>query len=98
MSRSDAEKNSFFGNLFQRQKTIEAEMPAAVSRPRSTPSANAKRIICLRLDKDLDRRLTRALKDCPRSRSQFIRAAIEQVLKQEGEARLYAAHSAIRWD
>jgi len=32
------------------------------------------------------------------TRSDFIRMAIERALKQDGEERLRAAHSAIRWD
>jgi len=32
------------------------------------------------------------------TRSDFIRSAIERALKQDGEERLRAAHSAIRWD
>jgi predicted transcriptional regulator len=65
---------------------------------RPSPPKDSKRIVCFRLDNDLDYRLSRALRNMSCSRSQFIRSAIERMLKQDGEDRLKDAHSAIRWE
>jgi hypothetical protein len=98
MSVVDEEDGSFFAGLFRRQKTIELEIPTEPIQSRPSPPKDSKRIVCFRLDSDLDHRLSRALRSMSCSRSQFIRNAIERMLKQDGEERLKAAHSAIRWD
>ena len=66
--------------------------------PRAASSTSTNRVICFRIDRDLDRRLSRALEGKPCTRSDFIRNAIERVLKQDSEERLRVAHSAIQWD
>jgi predicted DNA-binding protein len=67
-------------------------------RPKAASSTSTNRVICFRMDDDLYRRITRALRGTSCTRSDFIRNAIERVLKQDNEERLRAAHSAIRWD
>jgi predicted DNA-binding protein len=65
------------------------------------PPKNGKdgnRIICFRIDPELDRRLAKLLAANGVSRSQYIRLAIEHLLKAEADNRLRAAHSAITWD
>ena len=62
------------------------------------PPTNASRVVCFRIDDDLNRRISRALVGKPWTRSDFIRNAIERVLKQDAEERLRAAHSAIQWE
>jgi|SRR3954451_11649951 hypothetical protein len=62
------------------------------------PHTNTNRVVCFRIDRDLDRRISRALAGKPWTRSDFIRNAIERVLKQDAEERLRAAHSAIQWE
>jgi len=56
------------------------------------------RIICFRLDPEIEQRLARILGLRYVTRSKFIRAALEQLLsREEGQARLRAAQSTIRW-
>ena len=59
---------------------------------------DGNRILCFRIDTELDRRLAKALAIRGVSRSLFIRLAIEQLLRAEADDRLRAAHSAITWD
>jgi hypothetical protein len=66
--------------------------------PRAASNAGTNRVVCFRIDRDLDRRISQALQGKPRTRSDFIRNAIERVLKQDNEERLRAAHSAIQWN
>jgi hypothetical protein len=99
MSAGKGGGDSYFGGFFRRRRNkMEAEMPAEASKPHPIIAKPSKRIVCFRLDNDLDRQLSRALTNIRCSRSQFIRAAIERMLRQDGEDRLRAAHSAIRWD
>jgi predicted transcriptional regulator len=59
---------------------------------------NLGTIICFRIDYELDRRIVNILGEKFRSRSQFLRYAIEKaVLQEEGQQRLRKAHSAIDW-
>jgi hypothetical protein len=97
MSVGKSSDANFFGaRLFRWRKKKESELPTSQTRLPSTTST--KRIICFRIDEDLDRRLSRALRGQSCTRSDFIRSAIERVLKHDGEERLRAAHSAIRWE
>jgi hypothetical protein len=64
---------------------------------RSVSTPNANRIICFRIDDDLERRLSRELRVNNATRSDYIRSAIARVLKQDAEERLRLAHSTIRW-
>jgi hypothetical protein len=83
--------------LFGWRKNKESELPTETSQTRPRSAANTTRIVCFRVNEDLDRRISRALRGTSCSRSDFIRNAIERVLKQDGEERLRAAHSAIKW-
>ena len=56
-----------------------------------------QRVICFRIDDDLDRRILRALRGIASTRSAFIRNAIERALKQDAEERLRVAQSSIDW-
>jgi predicted transcriptional regulator len=78
----------------------EEEVRKAVERngSRVAASTNTGRVVCFRIDDDLNRRISRALAGKPWTRSDFIRNAIDRVLKQDAEERLRAAHSAIRWE
>lgn len=98
MLEGKAGEGSYFGGLFGWRKKIEPKTQSEASLPRPVSTTRPNRIVCFRLDEDLDRRLSRALRGKRCSRSKFIRAAIERMLKQDGEERLRAAHSAIRWD
>jgi predicted transcriptional regulator len=60
-------------------------------------ATNTKRVICFRIDDDLDRRILRALRGIGSTRSAFIRNAIERALKQDAEERLRLAQSSIDW-
>jgi hypothetical protein len=92
-------KASLFGaGLSGRRKSTQLELPAASSETQPQSTTNTNRIICFRIDEDLDRRISRALRGKPSTRSDFIRNAIERVLKQDAEERLRIAHSAIRWE
>lgn len=56
------------------------------------------RIVCFRLDPEIEQRITRILGLRYVTRSRFIRAALEQLLSQEeGQARLRAAEMTIEW-
>jgi hypothetical protein len=62
------------------------------------PAMNRNRIICFRLDQEINRRIARVLGSRYSTRSKFIRTAIEQLLlRDESQARLRAAQSIIRW-
>jgi hypothetical protein len=57
------------------------------------------RIVCFRLDGQIDHRIARVLGSRYSTRSRFIRNAIEKLLLQEeNQVRLRAAHTMIRWD
>ena len=57
------------------------------------------RIICFRLDQEINRRITCVLGSRYSTRSRFIRTAIEQLLlRDEGQVRLRAAHTMIHCD
>jgi hypothetical protein len=89
-------KPSVFGaGLFEWRKKAQPELPTGVRSPTTT---NSKRIICFRIDDDLDRRISRALLGNASTRSDFIRSAIERALNQDAEERLRVAHSSIRWE
>jgi hypothetical protein len=98
MSAEKLSDASFFGDLFGWRKKSEPKSPEGAKQPRAVPTTNTKRIVCFRVDEDLDRRICRALRGKSFSRSDFIRGAIERVLKQDAEERLRVAHSAIRWE
>jgi hypothetical protein len=83
--------------LFGWRTKYETEAPQAPKSARSVPAQRGKRVVCFRIDDDLDRRLSRALHGQTSARSEFIRAAIERVLKEDGEEHLRKAHSAITW-
>jgi metal-responsive CopG/Arc/MetJ family transcriptional regulator len=56
------------------------------------------RIICFRLDGQINHRIARILGSRYSTRSRFIRNAIEQLLlHEEGQMRLRAARMAIQW-
>jgi metal-responsive CopG/Arc/MetJ family transcriptional regulator len=60
---------------------------------------NRNRIICFRLDPEINRRIARVLGLRYVTRSRFIRTAIERLLLQEeSQVRLRAAHTMIQWD
>jgi hypothetical protein len=94
-SRGD---DSYFARLFRPRKKSEFEEQSEAIQTRPVSARRGKRIVCFRIDGDLDRRLTRALMGKACSRSDFIRTAIERILKQDAEERLRVAHSAIRWE
>ena len=57
------------------------------------------RIVCFRLDEQIDHRISLVLGLRFVTRSRFIRIAIEQLLlHEEGQVRLRAAHTLIQWD
>ena len=88
---------AFFSGLFRLPKGKQSELPVSAGQVRSLPATNTGRIICFRVDDELDRRIARELRLKSCSRSDFIRNAIERVLTQDGEERLRVAHSAIDW-
>jgi hypothetical protein len=98
VSGGKSSNGTFFSGLFRLPKGKRLESPVRTGQVRPVPAPNAGRIICFRVDDDLDRRMARelVLKSC--SRSDFIRNAIERVLREDGEERLRVAHSAIKWD
>ena len=98
MSGGKSSNGYFFSGLFRWPKGKQSELPVSAGQVRPLPATNAGRIICFRVDDDLDRRIARELRLKSCSRSDFIRNAIERVLTQEGEERLRVAHSAIKWD
>ena len=98
MSAGKTSDASFFGGLFGRRKKNEPKSPEGAGNTLPPPTTRTKRVICFRIDDDLYRRISRALQVNQTTRSDFIRMAIERALKQDGEERLRAAHSAIRWD
>jgi len=56
------------------------------------------RVICFRLDPEIEQRLACILGLRYVTRSKFIRAALEQLLsREEGKLRLRAAQMAIEW-
>jgi metal-responsive CopG/Arc/MetJ family transcriptional regulator len=60
---------------------------------------NQNRIVCFRLDQEINHRIARVLGSRYSTRSRFIRNAIEQLLlHEEGQVRLRAAHTMIQWD
>jgi hypothetical protein len=98
MSAGKTSDSTFFGGLFGGRKKNEPKSPEGAGNTPPPPTTRTKRVICFRIDDDLDRRISRALRVNQSTRSGFIRSAIERALKQDGEERLRAAHSAIRWD
>jgi hypothetical protein len=98
MSAGEPSDTTFFGGLFGWRKREEPKPPEKAGQGMPTSHTNHQRIISFRIDEELDRRLSRALRGKSCSQSDFIRNAIQRVLKQDGEERLRAAHSAIRWD
>jgi hypothetical protein len=59
---------------------------------------NQNRIVCFRLDQEIDRRIACIIGSRYSTRSRFIRTAIEQLLlRDEGQVRLRAAHTMIQW-
>ena len=97
MSGGKSSNGAFFSGLFRRPKGKQSELPVSAGQVQPLPATNAGRIICFRVDDDLDRRIARELRLKSCSRSDFIRNAIERVLTQDGEERLRVAHSAIDW-
>ena len=83
-----------FRSLFRRRRG--ALGPTGVDLLRA--AASQQRIISLRINGDLDRRISRTLAQGAETRSEFIRRAIEALLRLEAEKRLRIAHSAIRWE
>ncbi len=56
------------------------------------------RIVCFRLDEQIDHRISLVLDPRFSTRSRFIRTAIEQLLlREEGQVRLKAAQAIIQW-
>jgi Arc/MetJ-type ribon-helix-helix transcriptional regulator len=56
------------------------------------------RIVCFRIDEQIDHRISRILGSRYSTRSRFIRTAIEHLLShEEGQVRLKAAQAIIRW-
>src|SRR5438445_2027968 len=98
MSANKRSDVTFFGALLRWPKKNDPESPEGAGQPRPLSTTNTKRIVCFRIDEDLDRRISRALRVNQTTRSDFIRSAIVRALQQDGEERLRAAHSAIRWD
>ena len=97
MSGGKSSNGAFFSGLF-RWKGKQSNLPVSAGQVRRLPATNAGRIICFRVDDDLDRRIGRELRLKGCSRSEFIRNAIERVLTEDAEERLRVAHSAIKWD
>jgi predicted transcriptional regulator len=60
---------------------------------------NQNRIVCFRLDEEINHRIACIIGSRYSTRSRFIRTAIEQLLlRDEGQVRLRAAHTMIQWD
>jgi hypothetical protein len=97
VSGGKSSTGAFFSGLFRLPKGKRSESKVSTGQMRSLPATNTGRIICFRVDDDLDRRIARELRLKSCSRSDFIRNAIERVLTQDGEERLRVAHSAIDW-
>jgi Arc/MetJ-type ribon-helix-helix transcriptional regulator len=56
------------------------------------------RIVCFRLDEQIDHRISLVLDSRFSTRSRFIRTAIEHLLlREEGQVRLKAAQAIIQW-
>ena len=56
------------------------------------------RIVCFRLDEQIDHRISLVLDSRFSTRSRFIRTAIEHLLlREEGQVRLRAAQAIIKW-
>ena len=98
MSAGKTSDASFFGSSFGRRKKNEPKSLEGAGNTLPLPTTRTKRVICFRIDDDLYRRISRALRVNQTTRSDFIRSAIERALKQDGEERLRVAHSAIRWE
>jgi Arc/MetJ-type ribon-helix-helix transcriptional regulator len=57
------------------------------------------RIVCFRIDEQIDHRISRILGSRYSTRSRFIRTAIEHLLlREDGQVRLKAAQAIIQWD
>jgi Arc/MetJ-type ribon-helix-helix transcriptional regulator len=55
-------------------------------------------LVCVRLDASMDQQVSRALGPRYRTRSRFIRAAIQLLLaKEEANSRLQAAQQSLQW-
>ena len=98
MSGGKSSNSAFFSGLFRWSNEKRSESKVSAGRVRPVRATNAGRIICFRVDDDLDRRIARELVVKSGSRSDFIRNAIERVLREDGEERLRVAHSAIKWE
>jgi len=98
VSNGKSLNGAFFSGLFRWPKGKQSELPVSAGQVRPPSATNAGRIICFRVDDELDRRIARELRLKSCSRSDFIRTAIERVLKHDGEERLRVAHSGIKWD
>jgi hypothetical protein len=97
MFDSNSNDGTRIGRLFRWPRKNEPK-PVEPKRPTVASSTNTNRVVCFRIDNDLNRRISRALAGKPWTRSDFIRNAIERVLRQDAEERLRAAHSAIQWE
>lgn len=94
MSAGKLSDATFFGW----HKESEPKSPEGAKQPTPVSTKTTKRVICFRIDEDLDHRISRTLRGKSFSRSDLIRSAIERVLKQDAEERLRVAHSAIQWE
>ena len=88
----------FKGVFASRVDRENANQDATIELKPSKGGKYGNRVICFRIDRDLDRKLAKVLATRGGSRSQFIRLAVELLLKAEADDRLRAAHSAITWD
>lgn len=84
-----------FGSRVARGDVVQ-ETTIELKPPKNGKDGN--RIVCFRIDRDLEKKVAKALAASGLSRSQFIRLAIEHLLKVDADNRLRAAHSAITWD
>ena len=98
MSGGKSSNGTFLSGLFRWPKGKQSDSSVSAGEVRPVPATNAGRVICFRVDYDLDRRMARELRLKSCSRSDFIRNAIERALTEDGEERLRVAYSAIKWD
>ena len=89
---------SLFGWFHREEAAADATEFTCSRQHRESLPASTQRLISFRLSADLDQRITRAMRQWSGTRSDFIRTAIERVIKEDADERLRAAHSAIRWD
>ena len=62
MSAGKTSDASFFGGLFGRRKKSEPKSPEAAGNTLPQSTTRTKRVICFRIDDDLYRRISRALR------------------------------------